>query len=288
MPEVGKKLYLGGEPITLIQNNKFVAVDPFFESGIDPDAEAFITATGISGTEATALNQLVLDLKSAGIWSKIDAAYPFVGTTFSTQGKYNLKDPRDLDAAYRLTANGTTSYSSSYDIGTNGSSSDYFNTHWNASTDLTFNDTHFAVWETNTSAWSGTTIAYGAYGEGTTNSGVFLSPDLASFGFARGRMYQNAADESVNEGDGLWLVTNNGTTTSLYKNGSLEASTAETNSGVTLPNLDINLGRMNSTSANFYPAPIRCKWASLGLHLSSTETSDLYTAVNTFNTTLGR
>ena len=58
--------------------------------GTDPDAQAFITATGISGTNATATNQLVLDLKSANIWTKMKAVYPMVGGT-STTCKFNLK-----------------------------------------------------------------------------------------------------------------------------------------------------------------------------------------------------
>jgi len=39
--------------------------------GTDADAQAFITASGISGTNATAVNQLVIDLKAANIWNKI-------------------------------------------------------------------------------------------------------------------------------------------------------------------------------------------------------------------------
>lgn len=287
MPLKGTQVYLGGTPITLIKDDKFQLIDPLFISGFDSDAEAFINATGITGTEATALNQLVLDLKSAGVWTKLDAIYPMVGTTFSTQGKYNLKDPRDLDAAYRLTSNGTISYSSSYGIGTNGTSTSYFNTNWNTSTDATFNSTTFAIWETNTGAWSGTTIPYGAFDEPNAD-GIFLTPDIAGSGFARGRMYVNAADESVNEGDGMWLLTNNGTTTYLYKNGVQQANVSDNNSGVTLANLDVHLGRMNNTGANNYPAPIRCRFACLGTYLDSTEQSDLYTAVNTFNTTIGR
>jgi hypothetical protein len=47
--------------------------------GNDPDAQAFIDATGISGTTATAINQLVLGLKTDNIWTKTQALYPFVG-----------------------------------------------------------------------------------------------------------------------------------------------------------------------------------------------------------------
>ncbi len=70
---------------------------------IDSDAQAFIDATGITNsTEINAVNVLTKDLKSAGYWDDLVAVYPFVGSTADTH-KYNLKDPRDLDAAGRIT-----------------------------------------------------------------------------------------------------------------------------------------------------------------------------------------
>ena len=112
MAEVGKKLYLGNEPITLIQNNGFVYADPFFQSDVDPDATAFLTAAGITDpTISSAIDTLVVDLKGYGIWSKMLAIYPFVGGTATTH-KWNLKDPRDLNAAYRLSFFGTITHSS--------------------------------------------------------------------------------------------------------------------------------------------------------------------------------
>lgn len=73
---------------------------------LDPDAEAFLTAATITDpTEISAVNQLVIDMKDAGIWTKMIAVYPFVGGTATTH-KWNLKDPQDLDAAFRLTFSG--------------------------------------------------------------------------------------------------------------------------------------------------------------------------------------
>lgn len=75
----------------------------WFQLAPDPDVEAFMDATGIvDGTIYSAIDGLVRDLKAAGLWTKIKALWPMVGGT-STTCKYNLKDPRDLDAAYRLT-----------------------------------------------------------------------------------------------------------------------------------------------------------------------------------------
>ena len=72
------------------------------EVGVDADAQAFITAAGITdSTQQSAIDTLVKQLKGYGIWSKMKAVYPFVGGTATTH-KYNLKDPRDLNAAFRL------------------------------------------------------------------------------------------------------------------------------------------------------------------------------------------
>lgn len=73
---------------------------------VDPDAQAFITAASITDpTQQSAIDTLVTDLKGYGIWTKMKAIYPFVGGT-ATSHKFNLKDPRDLDAAFRLVFNG--------------------------------------------------------------------------------------------------------------------------------------------------------------------------------------
>ena len=77
-------------------------------SGFDPDAQGFITAAGITGeTQQAALNQLVLDLKSGSVWDLLDFLYPMCPTDDSTASRtgyqWNIKDPRDLDAAHRIT-----------------------------------------------------------------------------------------------------------------------------------------------------------------------------------------
>lgn len=92
----------------------------------DPDAGAFINATGIGGNEAVAVNNLVNYLKSAGLYRKFTALYPFVGGTEFTN-KFNLINPQDADSAYRLgysgglthnsngiTGNGTSGYCNTY------------------------------------------------------------------------------------------------------------------------------------------------------------------------------
>lgn len=74
--------------------------------------ERFIAATEISDTNIKfAIATLIYDLKSAGIWYKREAIYPFVGGTASTH-KFNLKNPEDSNNAYRLSFSGGWTHAS--------------------------------------------------------------------------------------------------------------------------------------------------------------------------------
>jgi hypothetical protein len=65
-----------------------------YTTGSDPDYQAFITATGITEpTQSAALETLVSDLKSYGLWSKMKAIYPMVtdrNNRFAQSEAFNL------------------------------------------------------------------------------------------------------------------------------------------------------------------------------------------------------
>lgn len=70
---------------------------------VDSDTQAYVTATSISDQKTIAkVNTLVTSLKAENLWSKIEALYPCVGSTFE-QMSYNLRNP----STYRLTCSGT-------------------------------------------------------------------------------------------------------------------------------------------------------------------------------------
>lgn len=92
------------------RDNEFATIQTAVTTTIvafDPDALNFITTTGITGVEANAINQLVLDLKGYSLWSSFLAIYPFVGGTAFTQ-RYNLINVSN----YTLTFNGSWTHSS--------------------------------------------------------------------------------------------------------------------------------------------------------------------------------
>lgn len=77
---------------------------------LDPDALAFINAAGlVSPVHVSAIDNLVKGLKINGTWSKYIALYPLIGGTAFSHS-FNLKDPRNLDAAYRVAWNGTLTH----------------------------------------------------------------------------------------------------------------------------------------------------------------------------------
>jgi hypothetical protein len=92
-------------------------------SQYDTNAQAFFTAadpteTILTTTQKNAVNAMVVSMKASApsgstIWSKLLAIYPMVGgtTLVPKPHTFNLKDPRDLDAAYRLYFGGSWTHS---------------------------------------------------------------------------------------------------------------------------------------------------------------------------------
>jgi hypothetical protein len=258
-------------------------------SGKDTDAEAFISATGITNnTQKTAITNLVKNLKSYGLWSKMLAIYPFVGGTATTH-KYNLKDPRDLDAAYRLSFISNFTHSST---GVKPSSSgNYANTFFSPlNNGLTQTNTNVSVYIRSIS------------GSGSrswlASEGGSLWPICASVGVYGGGGYQVAGSYfSGGYQEGGYLNANtfiaglssggtDGTsrTNRLYVNGTVAPNT---NTPVAATMLANTIKMWSGNGTNLFSTE-EFAFASIGYGLSATEQANLYTAVQAYQTTLGR
>lgn len=76
----------------------------------DEDAYNFLEVAQITDTATrTGINNFVKTLKTGTLWNKISGLYPLVGGSMYSE-KFNLKDPRDLDEAYRLNFNTGSGY----------------------------------------------------------------------------------------------------------------------------------------------------------------------------------
>jgi len=264
----------------------------------DADAQAFITASGISGTEATATNQLVIDLKAANIWTKMKAVYPFVGNTASSQ-KFNLKDARDLNAAYRLVFSGGATFSAN-GVQFNGTNS-YADTFLIPSTAFANTNNHLSYYS-RTSANLGVTDM-GAYWTNAPAIGTYTA--VYSLGVGRsidnncvGYLSNNDPDRiayTQTNASGMFVLSRTATNSlKMYQNNILKQTNTVVASSVynTLPQNSIFIGAMNyrdsgSTSVIQYSAK-QCAFASIGNALTDAEALAFYNAVQTFNTTLAR
>jgi hypothetical protein len=77
---------------------------------IDPDAQTFFTNAGITTSQQkNAINTFVIQLKNTGLWTQIQAAYPFVGNSGTC-------DAQDLKNTYPITWSGTVTHSTTSGI----------------------------------------------------------------------------------------------------------------------------------------------------------------------------
>jgi hypothetical protein len=245
--------------------------------GVDPDAQAFITAAAITDpTQQSAINTLVVDLKGYSIWTKMKALYPFVGGTASTH-KFNLKDPRDLDAAFRLVfyGGGTHSANGYQPNGVNGSADTFLN----PSTTLGLNNSGMSFYSRENKV---TNCLMGSGGGGGVS--ILMIPDFG-----------NNFDYSSVDGDGfrtpvqadkrgLFTVSRIASANEQgYRNGVQYYNNNFTS--IARPNASILIGARNLSGQY---SNVQCAFSAIHDGLTDTEAANLYTAVQNFNTALAR
>jgi len=252
--------------------------------GYDADAQAFfdrVTTAGgtLSTTEKNAVNQLVLDMKSAGIWSSMKAIYPMVGASAAACAQ-NLKSSSftgTFSSGWTFSANGVQG---------NGSSA-FFNTALNTSTNLTSTSTHLSIYvRNNSNAGAPYDLA------NATNAGMTTDPTYLISRYSSGLAYIGIADTNyattfaTSDSRGFWSGGTNGSRAQiLYKNGTSVAT--GTGSG-SFANNNLYLGAANGGGASAFFTDKQYAFCSIGDGLSGTNQSNLYTAVQAFQTTLSR
>ena len=263
-----------------------------FSASYDSDAQAFFTAAGITDTtQKNAVNQLVLDLKSYGIWSSMIAIYPFVGGT-ATTNKYNLKNPN----TFQITFGGGWTHSSTGSLpnGTNGYADTGIN--W-SNIGTTYNYSVYS--RTNSDNVFNILGAYsiGGYicGESGYQTSLQFNPrsgnQLSIRDLSNGGASITIAGQTSSAG---YYVVNRTTVPTVYKNGS-NIGTGSGSSTSATPYINLSL-----SATNFYDEDCgfgyyeqfdnrELAFATFAnASLTSTNVSNLNTAVQAFQTTLGR
>jgi len=262
-------------------------------AGFDVDAQAFfdrVTTAGgsLSTTEKTAVNQLVLDMKSYSIWSKMKAIYPMVGASAAACAQ-NLKSSS-------FTGSFTSGWTfASTGVNGNGTSA-YFDTTFNASTQLSNNNIHISGYSRtqkypNSSATP--MIVMAALGSGSNLLDLEII-NASSSNKTASYIYDYDANKGILEvatTDTLGFYTNVRTSTSshkIYKNGSVIATSTTASTYNSAPNFNLYLSGLNNNGSLLFPNNVNYAFASIGDGLTDTEASNFYTAVQAFQTTLSR
>lgn len=259
-------------------------INPYIYVEFDVDAQAFITAAGITNpTQQSAINTLVLSLKSNNIWTKMKAIYPFVGGTATTH-KWNLKNPLDTNAAYRLTFTGGWTHSSN-GATPNGVNA-YANTFLVPNSVLSQNSTHISYYSRTNSNL--TEIEIGASnGPNATDNKLVLeirTSNVTYYNINSTTTYISHADT-----DSRAFYIGNRTASNVVNGWRNSSKLATGTTASTTPSTaNIYLGAFNRTSSVALYSTKQCAFASIGDGLTDTEAANFYTAVQAFQTTLGR
>ena len=253
----------------------------------DPDAQAFITAAGITDpTQQSAINTLVLDMKGYGIWTKMKAVYPMVGGTATTH-KWNLKDPQDTDAAFRLVFNGGWTHSSTGALpnGTNG----YANTFLNANTELQQFSHHHSFYHNTDNIGTSLRSLGGVQQTSTTNfrTTIESSGTTLTFRDLGGSAPETGLNATTLKGfrAGTRIANNN---IFIIKADGTPTASGTTITSNSLPSLNCYIAAHNGAGTPSNYAAMSIAFHSIGDGLDATEGFNLRNAVVTFQTTLGR
>lgn len=251
----------------------------------DTDAQAFITACAGQGvtlntTQEGAINQLVLDLKAASIWTKFYAIYPMIGGAAGSH-KLNLKDPRDLDAAYRLSFLGgaITHNSTGVAFVTNR----YANTFLNANTVLSTNNWHISFYSATTGTGG---FDIGTYKTNSPSYGTMIG--IRTGGAVSYAQNGTPFTSAATSGNSLYTLTRTANNRAdCYRLGtSISNQTATTSDPH--PSFEIYLGAYNGSGSAASYGGRTCSFASIGQSFNSTEMSAFATAVQAYQLTLSR
>ena len=263
-------------------------INPYsFGVAYDPDAQAFFTASGLTGaTNLNAINTLVVSLKGFGIWTKMKAIYPFVGGTAALH-KWNLKDPQDTDAAFRLVFSGGWTHSST-GATPNGTNA-FANSFLVPSSTISINSIGLSYYSRTNTTPANNSVNMGSWvGAGFQYTILAIRSYLSSTRTYSILQTSNAGQfAQFVDANALGLYTTTRTAnnlTKIFKNGILSATNSEVSTGNSTNS--IYLGATNGNTLNY--SNRECAFASIGDGLTDTEAANFYTAVQNFNTTLTR
>jgi len=252
----------------------------------DPDAQAFfnrVTSAGgtLSGTEQTAVNQLVLDLKANSLWTPMKAIYPMVGASAAACAQ-NLKS-----SSFTGTFTSTGWTFASTGVTPNGTSA-YFDTTFNSNTNQTVNNFSLSVYVRTSTMGTGSITDMGNW----ENLSALPLTNIQTITSRRGVYCWDYSVATLNvftsDASGMWGTSRSGVASweSFQRNTSVSQTTATNQT--TIPNNNVYIGAANGNGTATEFSSRQIAFAHLGDYLSNTQFGNFYTAVQAFQTTLSR
>ena len=258
----------------------------------DPDAQLFFNAQTAAGvtlttTQMNAVNQWVVDAKAANIWTKFKAIYPFVGST-ATAHKFNLKNPLDTNAAFRLVfyGGGTFSANGYSPGGVNG----YADTFLTPSTALTNNNTHLSVYSRTNSSSGANASEIGSY-VGIAYIDILIKEGSNSFVSDQYNFSTNRIAIANANSQGFYLSTR--TSSTVFKAFKNSAQFGSTVTNVSNPSVNTIIGNIYLSSLNNSGVAVNFSnrelaFSTIGDGLTDLESQLFYQITEKYQVALGR
>lgn len=251
-------------------------------SGIDPNAQAYLNEIITQGgtytdSQGTAVNNLFVSLKSAGLYSKMVAMYPFVGGTANSHAinACNI-------GTHTITFFGGWTHNSS-GITANGSTS-YADTSVEMKTDIVFPDAHYSFRQTQTSP---TNSGWDGYYESSTST-VFGCNLITGTELGLGLYYLAGSQGALTNYTDVMTGVRESTGTGVFYTNSTAFKTDSNNRSEFSVARNYFIGALNENgTANYYNTN-KYNFYTLGTKILSSEISSWSTIWNTYITEMGR
>jgi hypothetical protein len=275
-------IFLGNQEIGLASLGS-LPISNIKQNILDPSTVAFVAATGITGSAVLAVNNLVTSLKDENLWNTFDAIYPMVGAN-ATAHKYNLKNPQDTDAAFRLNFVGGWTHNSN---GAQGNGTDaYADTYYNLTTMATNSDSSISYYSF-TDSGNEFMCEVGVLDSTSPSNEVLIQVK-----FSNGITYFSWTGDGPFVGGQTsqgFFIQNVQTATSVdgWKNGTKIINGGLANNR-TLPNRNLYLSAFNDNGTAQRYSNRGCSFASFGNTIASGKEATFSTIVNNFQSQLGR
>jgi len=245
------------------------------EPSIDPDAQAFITATGITDpTIETAINTLVVDLKGFSIWAKLDVILPIVGGS-ATSHRYDLKS-----ATTKVSWIGGITHNST-GVKFNGTTG-YGDVSWQAPN----------LYDRTAVEWT-KDVVLGIEGWNGIFSGAVFGMQLRKIGanletVSVGLNTLGAINQISSFGIRASVVESSGTNGGKHYGGSGLLYQATPSSNPPASTYNYFVGALNASGSPIIFGQQTQQFYAFGNALDATEVANLNTAISTYQTALGR